>query len=186
MPKRAWFDGQFLDPAFQISWFGQDANTGHSHDGLDQDGSAPKIDAKNHIENLTEAISFTVEWIETGQTATWTIYRSKALRTALLDTGITFSTASYAGTDTMTIQRPGGTDWGTDWFNFGFHTAQPVGEVITQGITVQGAIQLPASVSSVIQCYHYPSGSSFARSGNFTGTVRPFNGVVPFVYTVPI
>ena len=186
MPKRQWPEGQHITPQFQKDWFGENAIEGHKHDGLDQDGSAPKIDAKNHMDNLFEQISFTVEWVETGQTANWSIYRSKALRMAMLDTGLSFSTASYGASDTITISRPGGAAWGSDWFNYGFHTVQPVGEVITQGLNVIGAIQLPVNTTDPIDCYHYPSGSSFARSGQFTGTVRPFNGVVNYVYTVPI
>ena len=49
MAKTQWSNGSTLTPTFQTAQFGSDANTGHTHDGTDNDGSAPPINLASHV-----------------------------------------------------------------------------------------------------------------------------------------
>ena len=53
MPKTVWNtgvgQGTFLTAQFQNTFYGTNAATGHTHDGLDQDGSAPPINLASNV-----------------------------------------------------------------------------------------------------------------------------------------
>jgi len=66
MAKTQWADGEHLTPAQMILFFGNNAATGHDHDGTDVDGSCPKI-----ITEGTVGVKITTSHLTVEQTATW-------------------------------------------------------------------------------------------------------------------
>lgn len=60
MAKTDWTSGSFITAAFQIALSGNDATTGHTHDGTDVDGSCPKINPQSHLDSTAQVFTFGV------------------------------------------------------------------------------------------------------------------------------
>jgi len=62
MGKKTWINGTYLTPGDMTNIVGYDANSGHLHTGLNQDGSVPKIDLTAHVAGplnlLTQPLSY--------------------------------------------------------------------------------------------------------------------------------
>lgn len=94
MAKTQWANGDFIRPSDLYTWWGNNAGSGHSHDGLDSDGSVPKIQLTGAAEvqgllpysNLasnipsskladysdgTVDVKITTDYLTVEQTATW-------------------------------------------------------------------------------------------------------------------
>jgi hypothetical protein len=97
MSKTNYVNGSFLTPALMADYWGTNGSTGHTHDGADVDGSAPKIDLVNHTTNqidLTTQVSGTLPWLQTDH----------FLR-GYID-GLTITTSnSVAGEMTVTVSK---------------------------------------------------------------------------------
>lgn len=176
MAKRQWPEGQHITPAFQKAWFGENANEGHNHSGLDQDGSAPKINAITDTTNLFEEISIDVEWVEVSKPLIFILRRSASLKLAYLV--IQGAIDTYVGLDTISVDRPGGTAWGADWFPYA--TAGKIPYVVWyDGTRLAGSLKIPTSVSAPIEFYQL---TTAGESGSFQGQCGFEFGMVSFRY----
>lgn len=112
MAKEQWNDGNkhYLRPAQMVSFFGDSASNGHTHDGVDVDGSVPKINLGDHT-NLN--------WVEFGVDVSSTYFSTPVSNTrwdyALLD-DIVFihvknEISGSHGTNTQFKFSPNGGNW---------------------------------------------------------------------------
>ncbi len=80
MAKTDFNDGSTLTPAFMDLFHGTNASTGHAHDGLDADGSCPKIDPTSDITDFSfgsHAVKITTTYLTIEQTGNmyWAVIR---------------------------------------------------------------------------------------------------------------
>ena len=83
MAKTQWADGEHLTPAQMILFFGDDAVTGHSHDGTDVDGDCPKIPATSLSDFETGTFDLTMRAADVKDASpsskTWTYFKINKL-----------------------------------------------------------------------------------------------------------
>ena len=75
MAKTQFVDGSNLTATYVNTIYGSDASTGHNHQGLDQDGSAPKINLSNSVSgylNLATNVTGTMDRYHLAAPATGT------------------------------------------------------------------------------------------------------------------
>jgi hypothetical protein len=106
--KTQWFNGQFLTTNFMQTFFGQTATSGHIHDGLNQDGSAPLVNLDSNVQGI-------LPWTNIGSFRTGT-FDGKIFGSSQI---VTFTYSFYNGLATVSwpsIVIPA--YWGADQLYF--------------------------------------------------------------------
>ena len=166
MAKTNFNDGSWLTPAFMDTFFGTTDITGHVHTGLDADGSAPLVDAIDHLDFSagTVSVKVTTTYVDVQLNGTWNYFRLGKLVIVLMNNTLIGTQASESGQ--FRIEPT--TVWPADMISS--PSAQEIPhEVWNNGNTILGFMQNPTSASAALAIAFTQSTGILSTTG-FSGT----------------
>ena len=165
MGKTNFADGSWLLPAFMDTFFGTTDITGHAHSGLDADGSAPLVDAIDHIDFSagTVSVKVTTSYVDVQLTGTWSYFRIGKLVVVLMYNTLLGTQASESGQ----FRVSPATVWPADMISAG--SAQEIlHEVWSGGNTISGFLQNPVNSTHDLTA-GFTNASGIFDTTNFSG-----------------
>ena len=177
MAKTQWNDGSdhYLTPALAESFWGNSATTGHTHDGLDVDGSMPKIDPVSEISG-SEVGSINIQASTTcvDDSATGALYYRVIAGIVSFRIIVVLSGSQAIEGGALSITPVVGEFWPMAVLVGGGGFRQQIA-VESGGVLVPGLIQSPSSVSAVLELSVLAAGvysaSLFTSSKGFPSVI---------------
>lgn len=162
MAKTSWADGTYLTPAQMILFFGNNAATGHDHDGTDDDGSCPKINTAGTISAEVRNTYYTTQ-------ADFTMYYEKIYNMVCLR--FPYQVASHGSSTELQIHPD--TTWPAAILAAASEELHIPLIVISNSVQLMGSILIPdgSTEEMVLYC---PNSTGELSAGNFNATNKGF------------
>jgi len=181
MAKTNFNDGSWLTPTFMDAFFGTDAVTGHNHDGLDADGSCPKV-VTDDLEDFTDTFQVKIRASDVFGGApsakTWTYRKSGNLITLIIPESVELSDSSYCQ-----IEAFSPADFPSDIIPT---TSQKIPAIVVNAqsyttILSPGLIEIPSAITSnmILWCMDpIESSTNILQAQDFDASNIVYKGLV--------